>query len=318
MLGVGAYADGSRLIDDNIRAFKGIKQETELLNKKLQAEAGQQADLDTLKDIGQEMAFTQGKKLFAKYGADIYSGKIPFTEGGSIKDLDMKAGKGLDNVLEGFFNAGKNIPPPLNNASNATINMKNNLNMISGDPEIDAIRESNLYSRSLNATGNPISSEKPMVAKTEEVEISKPSSSSVQMSEMGENKITPIEDLVGGGAEEGVSKDVSEVGESVASGLGEDVATEEGLQATAGVFASTGILAPLATGIEVGADIFAIYETGKSIVDWFDRDILHQTAPTAQQVSLPTQPQTLAQKGFLVTPSVDTYDIPHTSISSAW
>jgi hypothetical protein len=306
MLGVGAYADGSRLIDDNIRAFKGIKQETELLNKKLQAEAGQQADLDTLKNLGQEMAFTQGKKLFAKYGSDIYSGKIPFTNNLSIEDLDKEAGKGLDNVLDRAFSAGKNIPPPLNNASNATINMKNNLNMISGDPEIDAIRESNLYSRSLNATGLPISSERPMVAKTEEVEISKPSSSSVQMTEMKE------------GVSEGVSKDVSEVGESVASGLGEDVATEEGLQATAGVFASTGILAPLATGIEVGADVFALYETGKSIVDWFDRDVLHQTAPTAQQVSLPSQPKTLAQKGFLITPSVDTYDIPHNSISSSW
>lgn len=306
MLGIGAYSDGSRLIDDNIRAFKGIKSETELLNKKLQAEAGEKADLDTLKQIGEEFAFTQGKKLFSKYGADIYSGKIPFTNNLSIEDLDKEAGKGLDNVLDKAFNAGKNIPPPLNNASNATINMKNNLNMISGDPEIDAIRERNLYARSLNATGVPISSERPMVGRTEDVEISKPSSSSVQMTEMKE------------GVSEGISEDVSKVGESVAGTLGEDVATEEGLQATAGVFASTGILAPLASGIELGADVFALYETGKSVVDWFSRDILHQTAPIAQQVSLPARPKTLAEKGFLITPSVDTYDIPHSTVSSSW
>lgn len=309
MLGIGAYSDGSRLIDDNIRAFKGIKSETELLNKKLQAEAGEKADVDTLKQIGEEFAFTQGKKLFSKYGADIYNGKIPFTEGGSIRDLDMKAGEGLDNVLEGVFNAGKNIPAPLNNVSNATINMKNNLNLVSGDPEIDAIRESNLYARNLNASGIPMSSERPMVARTADVSISKPSSSAVEMVNRGESKITPVEDLV---------SNSSKVGESVAGTLGEDVATEEGLQATAGLFGSTGVLAPLAAGVELGADVFALYETGKSVVDWFSRDILHQTAPPAQQVDLPAAPKTLAQRGFLVTPSVDTYDIPHSSISNAW
>jgi len=172
-----------------------------------------------------------------------------------------------------------------------------------------------------------------MVAKTEDVSISKPSSSDVQMTEMKEG-VADAEDLAKA-TDEGVSvedfqkhldekydfggvDETSKVGEGVAEGLGEDVATEEGLQATAGVFGSTGILAPLAGAVEVGADIFALYEAGKSIGDWFSRDILHQTAPLANQVELPTQPKTLAQRGYLVTPSVDTYDIPHTSISTAW
>ena len=333
MLGIGAYADGSRLIDDNIRAFKGIQSQTELLNKQLQQEAGEKADLDTLKNIGQEFGFKQGKDLLAKYGAKIYSGKIPFSNDLSIEDLDKEAGKGLDNVLERAFSSGVDVPPPLNQSSNVAKNAVNKYNMLSGDPEIDAIRESNLYSRSLNATGAPIDTQKPMVAKTEDISISKPSSSDVQMTEVKEPVADP-EDLAKA-TDEGVSvedfqkhldekydfggtNETSEVGESVAAGLGEDVATEEGLQASAGLFASTGILAPLAGAAEVAGDVFALYEGIKGVGEWFSRDILHQTAPSFTPVDAPTQPKTLAQRGYLVTPSVDTYDLPHNTLSNAW
>ena len=296
MLGVGAYADGSRLMDDNIRAFRGIRGQTELLNKQLQAEAGEKADLDTLKSIGQEFAFTQGKKLFSKYGAQIYNGKIPMTNGISISDLDKQVGEKIDTGINKVLSAGSNVPDALSESS---------------DIKPYAINDS------------VVEQVPPNVAVTKDVTISKPSSEGVQMVEQkegfGQIDMEKPEgvNLVGEG-ENMASEDISKVGESVAAGLGEDVATEEGLQATAGVFAATGILAPVAAGIEVAADVFAVYETGKSIVDWFDRDILHQTAPIADKVTLPTQPQTLAQKGFLVTPSVDTYDIPHTSISNAW
>jgi len=301
MLGVGAYADGSRLMDDNIRAFRGIRAETELTNKKLQAEAGEKADLDTLKDIGQEFAFTQGKKLFSKYGAQIYNGNIPFTKGLSIRDLDKQVGEKVDTGLEKLYGAGTKVPPALSESS---------------DVKPYAINDS------------VVENTPPNVAVTKDVTISKPSSEGVQMVEQkegfGQIDMEKPEgvNLVGEGTiEKGegmASEDISKVGESVAAGLGEDVATEEGLQATAGVLASTGVLAPLAGAVEVGADVFAIYETGKSIVDWFDRDILHQTTPTTDNISMPTAPKTLAEKGFLVTPSVDTYDIPHTSISNAW
>jgi len=301
MLGVDAYSDGSRLMDDNIRAFRGIRAETELTNQKLQAEASEKADLDTLKNIGQEFAFTQGKKLFSKYGAQIYNGNIPFTNGLSISDLDKQIGEKVDTGINNLLNAGSNVPNALSESS---------------DIKPYAINDS------------VVESTPPNVAVTKDVTISKPSSEGVQMVEQKEgfgqidmDKPEGV-NLVGEGTVEkgeGLATDeISKVGESVAAGLGEDVATEEGLQATAGVLASTGVLAPLAGAVEVGADIFAIYETGKSIVDWFDRDILHQTTPTTDNISMPTAPKTLAEKGFLVTPSVDTYDIPHTSISNAW
>jgi len=335
MLGIGAYADGSRLIDDNIRSFKGLRQETENLNKKLQSDAGQKADLDTLRDIGQEMAFTQGKKMFSKYGSKIYSGKIPFSDGLSIEDLDKQAGKGLDSVLDRAFDAGKNIPAPLGQDSNIAVNDVNTLNTSINAPEIDS-----------SVSFQTSSVDKPAIGGTDEVNIVKSSSSEVEMAEgvgknvemdvMGDSKITPTTsssfddvettepegvNLVGEGTTT-LKSDVGEVAEAgadVAEGLGADVATEEGLQAGAGVLASTGILAPLAGAVEVGADIFALYEAGKSIGDWFSRDILHQTAPAdVPQATLPSAPTTLAQKGFLVTPSVDTYDLPHSTVGSNW
>ena len=301
MLGGIAYSDGSRLMDDNIRAFRGIRAETELTNQKLQAEAGEKADLDTLKNIGQEFAFTQGKKLFAQYGAQIYNGNIPLTNGLSISDLDKQIGEKVDTGINNLLNAGSNVPNALSESS---------------DIKPYAINDS------------VVESTPPNVAVTKDVTISKPSAEGVQMVEQKEgfgqidmDKPEGVNIVGEGTVEKGeglATDEISKAGESVAAGLGENVATEEGLQATAGVLASTGVLAPLAGAVEVGADIFAIYETGKSIVDWFDRDILHQTTPTTDNISMPTAPKTLAEKGFLVTPSVDTYDIPHTSISNAW
>ena len=301
MLGGLAYSDGSRLMDDNIRAFRGIRAETELTNQKLQAEAGEKADLDTLKNIGQEFAFTQGRKLFSKYGSQIYNGNIPLTNGLSISDLDKQIGERVDTGINNLLNAASNVPNALSESS---------------DIKPYAINDS------------VVESTPPKVAVTTDVTISKPSSEGVQMVEQkegfGQIDMEKPEgvNIVGEGTVEkgeGLATDeISKVGESVSAGLGENVATEEGLQATAGALASTGVLAPLAGAVEVGADIFAIYETGKSIVDWFDRDILHQTTPTTDNISMPTAPKTLAEKGFLVTPSIDAYDIPHTSISNAW
>jgi hypothetical protein len=309
MLGGIAYSDGSRLMDDNIRAFRGIRAETELTNQKLQAEAGEKADLDTLKNIGQEFAFTQGKKLFAQYGSQIYNGNIPLTNGLSISDLDKQIGERVDTGINNLLNAASNVP-------NAVASNVQNALSESSDIKPYAINDS------------VVENTAPKVAVTNDVTISKPSAEGVQMTEQkegfGQIDMEKPEgvNIVGEGTVEkgeGLATDeISKAGESVAAGLGENVATEEGLQATAGALASTGVLAPIAGAVEGVADIFAIYETGKSIVDWFDRDILHQTTPTADNISMPSAPQTLAQKGFLVTPQLDAYDIPHTSISNSW
>jgi hypothetical protein len=63
MLGFGAYADSSRLINDEIRQYKGIKSQAEGLNKELQVQAGQAKTLGDLKNIGEEFGLKTTKDL---------------------------------------------------------------------------------------------------------------------------------------------------------------------------------------------------------------------------------------------------------------
>jgi hypothetical protein len=320
-LGIGAYADTSRLIDDNVRAFKGMRSEVEGLNKKLQQGAQEGQTLDDLKTIGQEFALNQTKKMINKYGSKVYNARIPFAEDATFADLDKEAGAKLDSVLDRAFSAGNNIPPPLTKNTGAQENLVNRLKF-SGDGEVDELMVKNLYARNLNASGIPVRTQT-LPQSVDSVNIAKRSDGAVEMSEMGESKITPIEDLVGGGVEDAgkVAGDVgADIAEAGVENLGKDLAEEGALQATAGAFASTGIGAPVAAVVEAGADVFALFEGVKSIGDLINRDVLHNATPIAnapQQV-VPTQPKTIAQKGYLITPSFDTYDMPHNTASYGW
>ena len=83
---------------------------------------------------------------------------------------------------------------------------------------------------------------------------------------------------------------------------------------------STGVLAPV--GALVGAagaalDIAGLYQVGKGVVDWFDEDILQKKAPAPPQVSLPSQPYTISQRGMGIVPNMDSLNLP-SSVSSGW
>jgi hypothetical protein len=318
MSGFGAYANTSRLMDDNVRAFKGLQSQVDSVNTELRQKAQEAANVEDLKSIGQEMAFQTTKKLFNTYGAKLYGANIPGASF-SLQDLDQTAGKYLDRGLESVVNAGKNIPPPIESQSASTQLQSNRLNL-SGDPEIDGLRVNNLYSRNLNASGIPVDTQNVGV-ESSEVNIVKPSQSSVEMSNRGPSS-APIEELAGdsGVVSENVlaegAGDVAKVG---AEKLGQGLGVEGSLQATAGVFGATGIGAPIAAAIEVGADIFGLVEGVKSIADLFNRDVLHNASGVqAPQEVMPTQPKSLAQKGFSITPSIDTYDLPHNTAQTGW
>jgi hypothetical protein len=138
----------------------------------------------------------------------------------------------------------------------------------------------------------------------------KTAESNVEMAQLGE----PPEALgeeVGEAAGEAVSDVAGEIG---GEALGETVAQGVGV-----ALDSTGILAPLGGLISLGADIFALFEAGKSAVDVVQRDITKtKPQPTGPQIDMPTQPLTLAQKGYGVTPSLDTFDVQHNTVSSRW
>jgi hypothetical protein len=130
-------------------------------------------------------------------------------------------------------------------------------------------------------------------------------------------KITPLEDLAGGAKDAG--EVAGEVGEVAGKELAEKGAEEVGGQVAVAALGATGVLAPLAGVLEAGLDIWTLFEGAKSIGDIFDREVLGHTASVnAPQAVIPTQPKTLAQKGYSVTPSIDTYDMPHSTVSLGW
>jgi len=320
MLGFGAYANTSRLMDDNVRAFKGLQSQVESVNTELRQKAQEAANVEDLKSIGQEMAFQTTKKLFNTYGSKLYGANIPGSSF-SVQDLDQTAGKYLDRGMESVFNAGKNIPPPIEAQSASTQLQSNRLNL-SGDPEIDELRVNNLYSRNLNASGIPVDTQNVGV-ESSEVNIVKPSQSSVEMINRGAKpQITPIEELAGDSgvvSENVIAEGAGDAAKVGAEKLGQGLGVEGALQATAGVFGASGIGAPIAAAIEVGADIFGLVEGVKSIADLFNRDVLHNASGVqAPQEVIPTQPKSLAQKGFSITPSIDTYDLPHNTAQTGW
>ena len=322
MLGFGAYADSSRLINDEIRQYKGIKSQAEGLNKELQVQAGQAKTLGDLKNIGEEFGLKTTKDLLKKYGPSVYKAKIPYANT-TIQDIDKTAGKGLDEVLEGakekgseaidsIFNAGKNIPPPLASQQGSQLAYQNRLNADPELEEIQNIRENNLAQRQAGQMyERQIITPDPKEAG--KVNIEKQSASAV--AEEGEKITSP--DLAGGAKDAG--EVAGEVGEVAGKEIAEKGAEEVGGQVAVAGLASTGVLAPLAGVLEAGLDIWTLFEGAKSIGDIFDREVLGHTASVnAPQAVIPTQPKTLAQKGYAVTPSIDTYDMPHSTVSLGW
>ncbi len=302
MLGFGQYADSSRLINDDIRAFQGRVQETENLNKELQSQAKQKADLDTLRDIGQEFGIKQTKDLVAKYGKKIFGDVV----GG---ETDKLLGSYLDEGLDKVFSAGSNIPPPLTSAKS---NLPTTTNMSVNQVEVE-----NLYE-------NPMNTTKPqnLSADSADVNIAKSSSSEVEMAEGAKSSgFAGVEmeaptgvNIAGEGA-----YTAGEVAGDVAGEVGAEATGEAVAQATAGVFGATGVLAPIGGALEVGADLFALFEGAKTTADFVGRDILHTNAPLQyDKAVIPSRPQTLAQKGLSVNPSMDTYDLPHNTASVGW
>jgi len=319
MLGIGDYANTSRLMNDNIRAFKGLSSQIATENIKIAEQARQAADLDDLRNIGQEFAIKGGKDLLEKYGTQMYKGKVPFNDF-SIQDLDKAAGNVVADGLDRFVNLGSNVPPPLSNGETATArNFINRLNFGSDVVEehgfadlrnMDTLQESSTFNDVINEQRSRITPVDELVASPQREMPMKTAESNVEMAQLGE----PAEALgeeVGESAGEAVTDVAGEIG---GEAIGETVAQGVGV-----ALDSTGILAPLGGLISLGADIFGLFEAGKSAADVVQRDVLKtKQQPTGPQLPMPTQPLTIAQKGYGVTPSLDTFDVQHNTVSSRW
>jgi hypothetical protein len=367
MLGIGAYSNTSNIVNSEVRQFKGLQDEIAIENKQLQAQAGQKADLDDLRNIGQEMGIKQGKDLLEKYGKKLYRGKIPFTET-SIKELDQKAGSFVEDKINTAIEQGKNYMGEIQGSfgrQKANMSFSDRLNNgvempELGEKEIGEIPEIANQSEVTATINNQASritsieelSQPPATQPPVETEINPrvrlgTGSGEADLETIAEFKNNPAENSIStdvgkfedhlnskygsfsSGAEtegKAIAQGVQDAGEQAGTDLAaaaSDVAgveTGEAVAQTAGLaLDATGILAPLGGLISLGADIFALFEAGKTADDFVEREITKtKPEPQASLIPQPTAPLTLAQKGFGVTPSLDTYDIAHTSISSRW
>jgi len=360
MIGIGAYSNTSNIVNDEVRQFKGLQEQIGIENKQLQSQAGQKADLDDLRNIGQEMGIKQGKDLLAKYGTKMYKAKIPFTET-SIKELDEKAGSVASDKISSALKSGRNYMGEKFGSlgkQRANMSFSDRLNNGVEMPElgekqigeVPEIANQEEITATINRQANRITSVEDLTAEAP-TEIQPrvtldTGSSGADLDTLNEFKNNPAENSVATDVDrfedhlktkygdfsspnqEGSS--IAEDAESVGKQIGTDAATaaedlagvetgEAVTQAAGAALDATGILAPLGGLISLGADIFALFEAGKTADDFVEREITKTKAePQADLIPQPKAPLTLAQKGYGVTPSLDTYDIAHTSISSRW
>jgi len=123
---------------------------------------------------------------------------------------------------------------------------------------------------------------------------------------------TGMEEAIGGEVGAGIAEEGGEVaGKEVAGTTLEGVGT---------ALDATGILAPVGALFNVAGaalDIAGAYQVGKGVVDWVEEDILQKPMPSAPQISLPSQPFTISQRGMGIVPNMDSLNLP-SSVSSGW
>jgi hypothetical protein len=121
------------------------------------------------------------------------------------------------------------------------------------------------------------------------------------------------------GAEEGEDA-LADAGEAGAeTGVEEGVGA--GLEGVGTALDATGVGAIVGVPLQVAGAVLeggALYEAGKGIVDWVEQLFGKKPdAPSVKKVSIPKPPPTLAQRGMLITPTMDTLDT-QPSFAGGW
>ncbi len=125
----------------------------------------------------------------------------------------------------------------------------------------------------------------------------------------------------------GAGEDLDEGEDALADageGAGEGAIDEgvgAGLEGAGTALDATGIGAVVGVPLQIAGAVLeggAIYEAGKGIVDWVEQLFGKKPdAPQVSKVSIPKAPPTLAQKGMLITPTMDTTDT-QPSFAGGW
>lgn len=114
-------------------------------------------------------------------------------------------------------------------------------------------------------------------------------------------------------AEEDVEGEGDEAGEGLAEGAGEEGVDEgigAGLEGAGTALDATGYGAVVGIPLQIAGAVLeagGLYEAGKSVVDWFEQDVLGEKPKiNPQHIAMPKKPSTLAGQGLQATPTFDT------------
>lgn len=109
------------------------------------------------------------------------------------------------------------------------------------------------------------------------------------------------------------AEDVGKGAEGLAEGAGEEGADEgigAGLEGAGTALDATGYGAIVGIPLQIAGAVLeagGLYEAGKSVVDWFEQDILGEKPKiNPQHIANPIKPSTLAGQGLQATPTFDT------------
>ena len=328
------FAGAAEEMNENAAAFRGKKANIIATNKSLVQQARSATDLNALKGIGEEAAVrafkTYGGKALGAIDKKVFSGNISKDTEAFKSKLEAKGkslyqsaknkltGKGDDVEDDGETGTemtggetdvvGGETPSTGTFGDGETAGtgeVEDVGEMPSWSEMTDAQRETELFGRTDDTQS--------VQAGQDKVE---PKSQSQEPGETKEDMGDEPETKEGDMADDAADDVAEDAGEDVAEGAGEGAVDEgvaAGLEGAGTALDATGIGAIVGVPLQIAGAVLeggALYEAGKSLVDWFETDILGEK-PKAPQVAVPTKMPSLAQKGLVATPIYDSsMDMP--------
>jgi hypothetical protein len=328
---MSGFAAGAGQINQNLGNFRAHKDAVKSYNRGLVAAADEKLDLDTLKSVGQEFGVRMGKQLIGKYGSKIMAKT-------GLGDLDESIG---NKIRSGIKSAGQRLKSSIGQEGEETDGTEPSSSAGGEGADVEMTDMTGTARPSAPAEETPdnpdFQSSEPI--EPDEVSIDGPSTYNSRALP-GEGESEEADNVLGRSGssrpsnELGNESEFNAEGSGVADDIGTDAAPEiedaatqgvgdavksaigDGLEGLGAALDATGIGAPIGALAGVAGAVLeggALYEAGKSVVDWFEQDILGEK-PKVNKQAIPTAPTTLAQAGLMATPIEDTsMDLPSTS-----
>ena len=338
-------------MNSNSAAYRSDVGNISASNKQLQAAAYTKTDLDTLKNVGQEIGVNQGRKMLGKVAGQVYdfdlrqvvskrAGKTLDKLGvRTLREADKKAtsmvSKGVDSAKQYLSDSFKKLPDKvpsksLNIQSKAVSETKEDYSSLRARMKARGIELSD-GSKAEEAQNDAqklksIMSKRSSWGKASQGETKTGETKGGE--EMGETKSSVADDAVDDGVNDGKTlasdalNDGADTAKSLASDAlkgGADVGKSvagDALEAGGLALDATGLGAIVGIPLQIAGaavELGSVYEAGKSIVDFVEQDILHTAPPPKANLQKLPAFNSMNNRATII-PNFDTQmDVPSTS-----